>query len=99
VEAQGRLRSGSLGMAGWARRLMVTEDPVDVPTGTVMIKSFPACPCRTSLPPLRPWSARYRRGRVCTVVTEIAREGDEEAHWARMEQLGIEMEDRKWDRQ
>jgi GTP-binding protein len=35
---------------------------------------------------------------VGTVVTEIAREGDEEAHWARMEQLGIEMEDRKWDR-
>ena len=35
---------------------------------------------------------------VGTVVTEISREGDEEAQWARMEEMGIPLEDRKWDR-
>lgn len=35
---------------------------------------------------------------VGTVVREIIREGDEERHWQRMEELEIPMEDRKWDR-
>lgn len=35
---------------------------------------------------------------VGTVVREIIREGDEERHWQRMEETGMEMEDRKWDR-
>lgn len=35
---------------------------------------------------------------IGTVLREVIREGDEEKHWQRMEELDIPMEDRKWDR-